>query len=814
MHAENIEAAKREVLRLLRYTGDILKNVTNSPDLLHEPDPKQPRQLDTEKAKKWRSTLRHEIKKVKDLEAVFAVVGTVKAGKSTTINAIVGAEILPNRPEPMTTYPTLVRHKPGQTEPVLVFPGNLAQSFNSLVCKAKKKLEQQTRKTQKTRKNQIDELYPDPHEQGIANKILEDKLEIATCCEGKAEIFELLKTVNDLYRLCGRLGLDLSATVNFLPTLEIEMYHIGASDTGVGQFTILDLPGPNEFGQSGRLREVVQKQLERTSAVVLVSDFTQRKTEADNEIQELVNNELAHLTDRLFIFVNKFDQRRAEDWSEEETRTHLSEMLLDGAVAPEHIYPVSALKAFLANWARRQLKEHGQLPDPKTNSLTQDFGRDALGTRWGRFIDKSDEVEIGADELWKESLFADPLNNVIRVGARNASLVCLEAAAGKLLEYNRTLDSFLKIRNGAMTKNLKELQRAIENLQGDIEKVNKKKEAVELGTKARLDEFPEIIRAGCEGWSNQLRQIIEQYFKTGKVRPPSQGWLKENFRKALDRLGKWVPERFMKPLDIPARQTHPDFSPQQTLKFRGSDHADEARKFIESIRKRIRPVYHEAASQIEQRLNETSEELSNQITAEAEKELRAILEEAKKRLQRDFHITLDFPKLVLNIDTVGLEEIDLALAKQESESYTTKKKKTHIFASVTRFFGSIFGEDWGQDVVHKKRRISTIDMDTLQHTAIKGLGRFSSKMQDRAKELAQAQGEALSDHFDNLKEYLEEFRGDLLDTCEDKQCEAYSLEERHSRIQKFLSEVEDVLHDTQKFNESLEASDGAERPSR
>ena len=592
------------------------------------------------------------------------------------------------------------------------------------------------------------------------------------------------------------------------------MHHLGTGGTGVGQFTILDLPGPNEFGQSGRLREIVQKQLERASAVVLVSDFTQRKTEADNEIQELVNNELSQLTDRLFIFVNKFDQRRAGDWNEEKTRQYLANTLLNGAVAPERIYPVSALQAFLANWAQRQLKERRRLPDPEKSSFTQDFGRDALGTRWERLIDKYDEVKSGADELWKESLFADPLDNVIRVAARNASLVCLKAATGKLLDYNRTLDSFLKIRNGAMTKNVKELQEAIGNLQGDIEKVNKKKEAAELRMKARLDKFPKIIRAGCEGWSGQLRQVIEQYFKTGKISPPPQGWLKENFWKVLDRLGKWVPERFKKPLDIPAQQTGPDFSPQQIREFRGSDHADKARKFIESIRKRIQPVYHKAASQIEQRLNETSEELSNQIAADVEKELRGILEEAKQRLQRDFQVTLDFPKLELNMDTVGLEGIDYALAKQESESYPTKEKKTHLFASVTRFFGSVFENDWGYDIVHKRRQLSTINMTTLQKAAMKGLGRFSSEMQGRAKELAQAQEEALSGHFDNLEGYLEAFRGDLLDACEDKQREAYSLEERHSRIQKFLPEVEDVLHDTRKFDESLEASDGAERPSR
>ena len=98
-------------------------------------------------------------------------------------------------------------------------------------------------------------------------------------------------------------------------------------------------------------------------------------------------NDVANLTDRLFdrlfIFVNKFDQQRADDWDEEETRQYLAKTLLNGTVKPEHIYPVSALEAFLANWAQRQLKECGQLPGPETNSLTKDFGKAALGQNMG-----------------------------------------------------------------------------------------------------------------------------------------------------------------------------------------------------------------------------------------------------------------------------------------------------------------------------------------------------------------------------------------------------------------------------------------------
>ncbi|WP_187641970.1 dynamin family protein, partial [Escherichia coli] len=73
---------------------------------------------DKQKALKRIEELEGEQIKTARREMVLAVVGTMKAGKSTTINAIVGQEILPNRNRPMTSVPTLIRHVPGKTEPV------------------------------------------------------------------------------------------------------------------------------------------------------------------------------------------------------------------------------------------------------------------------------------------------------------------------------------------------------------------------------------------------------------------------------------------------------------------------------------------------------------------------------------------------------------------------------------------------------------------------------------------------------------------------------------------------------------------------
>ncbi len=56
--------------------------------------------FDKQKALKRIEELEGEQIKTARREMVLAVVGTMKAGKSTTINAIVGQEILPNRNRP------------------------------------------------------------------------------------------------------------------------------------------------------------------------------------------------------------------------------------------------------------------------------------------------------------------------------------------------------------------------------------------------------------------------------------------------------------------------------------------------------------------------------------------------------------------------------------------------------------------------------------------------------------------------------------------------------------------------------------------
>ncbi len=188
--------------------------------------------------------LNNELRKISRLEMVLAIVGTMKAGKSTTINAIVGTEVLPNRNRPMTALPTLIRHMPGQKEPVLHF--SHVAPIDCLI----QKLQQRLRDCDIKHLTDVLEIDKDMRAlmQRIENGVAFEKYYL-----GAQPIFHCLKSLNDLVRLAKALDVDFPfsayAAIEHIPVIEVEFVHLAGLESYPGQLTLLDTPGPNEAGQ-------------------------------------------------------------------------------------------------------------------------------------------------------------------------------------------------------------------------------------------------------------------------------------------------------------------------------------------------------------------------------------------------------------------------------------------------------------------------------------------------------------------------------------------------------------------------------------
>ncbi|EFB5423368.1 TPA: dynamin family protein [Escherichia coli] len=180
--------------------------------------------------------LNNELRKISRLEMVLAIVGTMKAGKSTTINAIVGTEVLPNRNRPMTALPTLIRHTPGQKEPVLHFShvapiDHLIQQLQQRLCDCDIKY-------------LTDVLEIDKDMRALMQRI-ENGIAFEKYYLGAQPIFHCLKSLNDLVRLAKALDVDFPfsayAAIEHIPVIEVEFVHLAGLESYPGQLTLTQI---------------------------------------------------------------------------------------------------------------------------------------------------------------------------------------------------------------------------------------------------------------------------------------------------------------------------------------------------------------------------------------------------------------------------------------------------------------------------------------------------------------------------------------------------------------------------------------------
>lgn len=495
---QNLDTLKSMPTEMLESTEAAITGETNNVLPLHF----SARGVDAQQA-----MLNNELRKITRLEMVLAIVGTMKAGKSTTINAIVGTEVLPNRNRSMTALPTLIRHTPGQKEPVLHF--SHASPIDELIQLLQKQLCDYDR-GKLAQRLEIDKDM---------NTLLE-RIEKGEAFEkhhlGAQPIFHCLKSLNDLVRLSQALGVEFPfseyTAIEHIPVIEVEFVHLAGLDAHLGQLTLLDTPGPNEAGQP-HLQKMLSEQLSRASAVLAVMDYTQLKSISDEEVRQAIS--AAGKSVPLYALVNKFDQKDRNSDDEEQIRAMISGTLMKGNISPGQIYPVSSMWAYLANRARYELSSHGRLPDHQEQPWVQDFAEAALGRRWRTAdLDDIDHIRHSADLLWEDSLFEQPIRKLIYAAYANASLYALRSASHKLLNYAQNAREYLDFRYQGLTVAFEALELNIARLEEDMALLQTRQRVVSDEVKHEVEEALNATADFMGSQKTALHQAIDQVFST------------------------------------------------------------------------------------------------------------------------------------------------------------------------------------------------------------------------------------------------------------------------------------------------------------
>lgn len=647
--------------------------------------------LTPETCKEFKQVLKGEVHKLQNFDVVLAVVGTMKAGKSTTINAIVGREILPNRNRPMTSLPTLICHNKEQKIPKLNFN---SKPINDFLVDVKNAIEVYSIEN------------PSPEIVELIQFVLQDRL-FSDSYNGETDIFDFLQRLNDLVRLAATINsiaddevlkfpYDSYQDIDALPMIDVAFKLQDDFETN-GRFMLLDTAGPNESGHN-ELLGLLREQLKRSSAVMLVLDYTQLNSEAEESIKNEIEAIPTIQKSRLFALVNKFDQESANADDAETTKKHIFNNLLKDKIDLEHIYPISARDAYLANRMESYLLENKNKPDYKEGTWIEDFAKQVLGKRAEQKYEKMDAEDISEElgALKDDSRMSEPLTDVIVNMQRNAPYIAIQSALAGASDVFEKLHNFFNIRGHFAEKEkmtdeeIKELEYAIQELKSQIKSLKMKTQEIrdmfaEVTSNAKEKmQSKERERSISENIEREVQDIF--YSESDAFKKAAKTAEKDNNLKKLkfaDYNEKKAEANAIAKEQAESTDKHLVF----TDKKRYDDFNEKVQSFISVLNENI-------YNQFSEILSESIVEAID-INESLHAECNVLLINLKDEFNKEGIKSIKTPNLDMEMKRNRDELLNGFSIESKSESEKRIRPKKGAMSGVKRIFGKIFKSDWG-----------------------------------------------------------------------------------------------------------------------
>lgn len=790
MHDKNIELLRDEAQRLLDTHIELLEKIRKEPGILSEPRPGEQQTFDHVSILKQVEVLKGELAKLENLEIVLAVVGTMKAGKSTAINAIVGTEVLPNRNRPMTSLPTLIRHTPGQTTPVLRFYNS--KPINDL-------MESLHKAVQDSRvKDHLDRLDRNPDMDELIS-LIERNSCFMECYHGADEIFLFLKSLNDLVRLTGELEVPFPFAsydeIHEIPVIEIEFAHLREMDSSTGRLTLLDTPGPNEDGQL-HLRKMLQEQLSKASAVLAILDFTQLKSIAEAEVRAELEAIASIAEGRLYTLVNKFDQKDRHSDTEEQVKAFVADNLMQGLIRTTDVYPVSSRWGYLANRARSEIFLHNKLPDHAENSWVIDFAEEALGRRWESKIDDLEEVTRSAEALWNDSLFSLPLENVIRFSHARAAALAIDSAAAKLIDIGEKIENFLSLRQTALVKSSRELQTMIDSLMADIAKIEQSQKKTNKEVSDTLARVTKDTEDAFQRIKKNASRELDVYFKEGKRIEKAQHEKAQQLEKPK-KSRSWSP--FLGQSESSTNEN--DFDPHNPII--NFDSADDANGLRKRINMSVQYVMKSAEDSMREAIANTLDQFNKNFTKNVRLEATHIVDRMNDRMVKDgFSININIPDIKVISIAFSPDEMLSDIISKETEIARSWRRQTGMWGTICSWFDT---SDWGWEEYKYNKDVYKIDIRKVKTALDRNINEiFDGLATSVSTYIQQPLNNGVAAFFDQFKTTVEQIRGDLLQSIRDKERSKGEQNVLADQLSKLKKNVPQTLSDSRSLKVDVE----------
>lgn len=791
MHEKNIALLCDEADRLLQLNINLLRQMVEEPDVLSDSKNEKRLLFDKQKALKRIEELEGEQIKTARREMVLAVVGTMKAGKSTTINAIVGQEILPNRNRPMTSVPTLIRHVPGKTEPVLHLEH--IQPVRNLLITLQEKLATPAGQ-------QVAQTLQQTGDTRELLDILTDDGWLKNEYHGEEEIFTGLASLNDLVRLAAAMGsefpFDEYAEVQKLPVIDVEFSHLVGMDECQGTLTLLDTPGPNEAGQP-QMEVMMRDQLQKASAVLAVMDYTQMNSKADEEVRKELNAIADVSVGRLFVLVNKFDEKDRNGDGADAVCQKVPAMLNSDVLPASRVYPGSSRQAYLANRALHELRKNGTLPVDE--AWVDDFVREAFGRMKKDYVCKDSELATeGATDLWEGSLIDQLITEVILSSHSRAAALAVDSAAAKLMQNAENISEYLSLRHQGLMQSIQSLQAHITSLLEDIREIADCQEQVTADVRMAMEEIDARTRELLTGVCTSLEEELNDYFRSGK-RKEQQMLEEENSAQPRER------NAFAFFLDIfgtgNQHDRMRDFDPDSPeIKF--SDRR-EALELMTQIESTVTSLHREAEAQFRPELEKIVSGIETGFRGTALYATENIAGRINTRLEDEgFTVKNSFPAVSQLQTRLAVKTNLSALMEERTETVTRRRRQSGLWGKICGAFGT---SDWGWETYKEDVSRSVININTVRKEVMSLTRAYFGELQASIEQdINQPVRQEIDAFFCAFREKVEQLRNTLIQSSEDHKRDQQAQERLTRRLQALNERVPELITDSKALREELE----------
>ncbi|EHH9638382.1 dGTPase, partial [Escherichia coli] len=780
MHEKNIALLCDEADRLLHLNINLLRQMVDEPDVLLDGKNENGLLFDKRKALKRIEELEGEQIKTARREMVLAVVGTMKAGKSTTINAIVGKEILPNRNRPMTSVPTLIRHVPGKTEPLLHLEH--IQPVCNLLITLKEKIAT-------SEGQQVAQTLQQTGDTRELLDILADDSWLKNEYHGEEEIFTGLESLNDLVRLAAAMGsefpFDEYAEVQKLPVIDVEFSHLVGMDECQGTLTLLDTPGPNEAGQP-QMEVMMRDQLQKASAVLAVMDYTQLNSKADEEVRKELNAIADVSAGRLFVLVNKFDEKDRNGDGADAVRQKVPAMLNSDVLHASRVYPGSSRQAYLANRALHELRKNGALPVDE--AWVNDFVREAFGP----MVEEDDwkdstKVNKKAEKLWNISLIDQLITEVIQSSHSRAAALAVDSAAAKLMQNAENVSEYLSLRHQGLQQSIQSLQAHITSLLADIQEIEECQNQVTGDVRMAMEDINtktgELLTKVCAS----LEEELNDYFRSGK-RKEQQMLEEENSAQPRER------NAFAFFHDIfgtgNQHDRMRDFDPDSPeIKFSDRRAALELMTQIEST---VTSLHREAEAQFRPELEKIVRGIETGFRGTALYATEKIAGRINARLEDEgFTVKISFPAVSQLQTRLAVKTNLSALMEERTETVTRRRRQEGVWGTLCRWANT---SDWGWKEYSVDVSRSVINMNKVRKEVMSLTRAYFGELQASIEQdINQPVRQEIDAFFCAFREKVEQLRNTLIQSSEDHKRNQQAQERLTRRLQALNERVPELI---------------------